>query len=172
MIDISPPYVVVGLLLIILGIVKPAPSRSSDSATSTSRRMIGTVVSVLRLLLIVRWRTTIHELRHRRPPPDDPDVTWIPPVLLRMRTRRRGTVAHQLLRRHRRCGRSRPVTSTAVITVILLRGVLLGGMLLILACAPLRVGMQPGRGRDAGAFHRRAFSSSSSYPTAADDPDL
>jgi hypothetical protein len=76
----------IGLLLLFLGIVMPSSSSSSADADA-ARRMIGVIISVqLLLLLRVVGRTTIHELRLRRPADACTDVTRVSSVLLGRRS--------------------------------------------------------------------------------------
>jgi hypothetical protein len=83
---IGPPCKI-GLLLLFLGIVMPSSSSSSSADADATRRMIGVIISVwLLLLLRVVGRTTIHEVRLRRPADAYTDVTRVSSVLLGRRS--------------------------------------------------------------------------------------
>jgi hypothetical protein len=77
----------IGLLLLFLGIVMPSSSSSSSADADAARRVICVIISVqLLLLLRVVGRTTIHELRLRRPADACTDVTRVSSVLLGRRS--------------------------------------------------------------------------------------
>ena len=78
----------IGLLLLFLGIVMPSSSSSSSADADAARRVICVIISVQLLLLLLRvvGRTTIHELRLRRPADACTDVTRVSSVLLGRRS--------------------------------------------------------------------------------------